>query len=58
MMHEWKRKRLENEMEQYVYVDADLDEELMMLLMDIALLEDPKFIVWMERYAKDKDLFL
>ena len=58
MMHKWKRKRLENEMEQYVCVDADLDEELMMLLMDIALLEDPKFIVWMERYAKDKDLFL
>jgi catalase (peroxidase I) len=57
MMHEWKRKRLENEMEQYVYVDADLNEELMMLLMDIALSEDPKLIVWMERYAKDKDLF-
>jgi cytochrome c peroxidase len=56
-MHKWKRKRLENGMEQYVYVDADLDEELMMLPTDIALLEDPKFRVWVERCAKDKDLF-
>jgi cytochrome c peroxidase len=57
MMHDWKRKRLENGMEQYVYVDEDLDEELMMLPTDIALLEDPKFRVWVERYAQDRDLF-
>jgi cytochrome c peroxidase len=31
MMHDWKRKRLENGMEQCGYVDADLGEELMML---------------------------
>lgn len=57
MMHDWKKKRLANGMEQYVYVDEDLDEELMMLPTDIALLEDPKFKVWVERYARDKDLF-
>lgn len=57
MIHDWKRKRLENGMEQYVYVDEDLDEELMMLPTDIALLEDPKFRMWVERYARDQDLF-
>ena len=56
-MHDWKRKTLENGVEQYVYVDEDLDEELMMLPTDMALLEDPKFKVWVERYAKDKDVF-
>jgi len=29
----------------------------MMLPSDIALIEDPKFKVWVEKYAKDKDLF-
>ena len=57
MMHDWKRKTLKNGVEQYVYVDEDLDEELMMLPTDIALLEDPKFKVWVEHYAKDKDVF-
>jgi cytochrome c peroxidase len=57
MAHDWKKKRLENGKEQFVYVDEDLDEELMMLPTDIALLEDPKFRVWVERYAKDKDRF-
>ena len=57
MMHDWKKKRLENGMEQYVYVDEDLNEELMMLPTDIALLEDPKFRIWVELYAQDRDLF-
>jgi len=33
------------------------DGDLMMLPSDIALIEDPKFKVWVEKYAKDKDLF-
>jgi cytochrome c peroxidase len=57
MMYKWKRKRLENEVEQYVCAGEDLDEELVMLPTDIALLEDRKFRVWVERYARDKDLF-
>jgi hypothetical protein len=57
MMHGWKRKRLENGVGRYVYVDEDLGEELMMPPTDIVLLEDPKFGVWVERYARDKDLF-
>ncbi len=56
-MHDWKRKTLESGVEQYVYVDEGLDEELMMLPTDIALLEDPSFSPWVEKYAKDKDLF-
>jgi cytochrome c peroxidase len=59
MAHDWKKKRLANGVEQYVYVDEeDLGEELMMLPTDMALLEDAKFRVWVERYAKDKELFL
>jgi peroxiredoxin len=62
-MHDWKKKRLANGLEQFVYVDQDLDddddepEELMMLPTDIALLHDPGFRVWVDRYADDKDLF-
>ena len=44
-------------MGRYVYVDEDLGEELMMPPTDIVLLEDPKFGVWVERYARDKGLF-
>jgi catalase (peroxidase I) len=58
MMHGWKRKRLENGIEQYMYVDEDLDEELMMLPTDIVLLEDPKFRVWVKCYARDKEPIL
>ncbi|KAI0378973.1 heme peroxidase [Hypomontagnella monticulosa] len=61
----WKRKRLDNGVEQFVYVEEDPDlqaegeevEELMMLPTDMALLSDPKFRPWVEKYAKDKDLF-
>ncbi|OTA83797.1 hypothetical protein M434DRAFT_400613 [Hypoxylon sp. CO27-5] len=64
---DWKKKRLPNGVEQFVYVeeeDADLasedgekPEELMMLPTDMALLSDPAFRPWVEKYAKDKDLF-
>jgi cytochrome c peroxidase len=56
-MHEWKKTKLESGIEQYVYVDEDLDEELMMLPTDIALLEDSAFRPWVHRYAEDKELF-
>lgn len=62
-MHDWKKKTLANGMQQFVYVDADPDfpddegEELMMLPSDMALLDDPAFRVWVDRYADDKDLF-
>ncbi|KAI0836269.1 heme peroxidase [Hypoxylon sp. FL0890] len=62
----WKKKRLPNGVEQFVYVEEDADlaaddgekpEELMMLPTDMALLSDPAFRPWVEKYAKDKDLF-
>lgn len=56
-MHEWKKTKLESGIEQYVYVDEDLDEELMMLPTDIALLEDPTFRSWVHKYADDKERF-
>lgn len=64
--HDWKKKKLANGMEQFVYVDEDdVDpddadaegEELMMLPTDMALLEDERFKVWVDRYAADKELF-
>ncbi|RDW65794.1 peroxidase [Aspergillus mulundensis] len=57
---EWKPKTLENGVSQFVYVDpeAEDDEEpLMMLPTDVALRDDPAFRPWVERYAKDKELF-
>lgn len=33
------------------------DEKLMMLPTDYALIQDPKFRPWVEKYADDKDLF-
>ncbi|EXJ77635.1 heme-binding peroxidase [Capronia epimyces CBS 606.96] len=66
-IHDWKKKKLANGLEQFVYVDKDLEadsdvdgeepEELMMLPTDIALLHDPAFRVWVDKYAQDKDLF-
>ncbi|KAL2400166.1 Cytochrome c peroxidase, mitochondrial [Exophiala dermatitidis] len=65
-MHDWKKKKLANGLEQFVYVDKDLEsdeaeddppEELMMLPTDMALLHDPSFRVWVDKYAEDKDLF-
>jgi len=38
------------------YVDATTGE-LMMLPTDMALIWDPKFRVWVEKYAKDQDLW-
>ncbi|PRT52459.1 Putative cytochrome c peroxidase, mitochondrial [Wickerhamiella sorbophila] len=35
----------------------DEDKDLMMLPTDMALIEDPKFRSWVEKYAKDKDAF-
>ncbi|KAI0125534.1 peroxiredoxin [Xylariales sp. AK1849] len=64
LVHDWKKKRLENGMEQFVYIDEEEElgegekpEELMMLPTDIALLSDPSFRPWVEKYAEDKDLF-
>lgn len=37
-------------------MDED-DEPLMMLPTDYALIQDPKFRAWVEKYAEDKDLF-
>ncbi|KAL4953872.1 heme peroxidase [Aspergillus filifer] len=57
---EWKPKKLENGVSQFVYIDPDAeesDEPLMMLPTDIALRDDPSFRPWVEKYAKDKDLF-
>lgn len=35
----------------------DDDEELMMLPTDYALIQDPSFRPWVEKYAEDRDLF-
>lgn len=65
LVNDWKKKKLENGMEQYVYVDEDLVdegdteevEELMMLPTDIALIQDVSFRPWVELYAERKDVF-
>ena len=67
LVNDWKKKRLDNGVEQYVYVDEDAideddedveePEELMMLPTDIALIEDLSFRPWVELYAEDKDVF-
>ena len=54
---EWKEKTLPNGIQQFVYVDEDLGEELMMLPTDLALLSDPSFSKWVHKYADDKDAF-
>ncbi|KXL45951.1 hypothetical protein M433DRAFT_134374 [Acidomyces richmondensis BFW] len=53
----WKEKILKNGMRQFVYLDEDAGEELMMLPTDLALLSDPSFRPWVEIYAKDRDRF-
>ena len=64
---DWTKTRLPNGVEQFIYVDEDEvaaaeedgeepPERLMMLPTDVALLHDPAFRPWVERYAKDKDL--
>lgn len=86
LANDWKKTRLPNGVEQFVYVDDEeggeeeeggaaggSEEEkaarkkerekereegrLMMLPTDMSLLSDPAFRPWVERYAKDKDLF-
>jgi len=68
LVNDWKKKRLENGLEQYVYVEDDIPddddeeaaeepEELMMLPTDIALIHDPSFRPWVELYAEHKDIF-
>lgn len=54
---DWKKKTLANGVEQFVHVDEDLGEELMMLPTDYSLREDPHFKPYVELYAKDKDRF-
>ncbi|KAI5205829.1 cytochrome c peroxidase-like protein [Aureobasidium subglaciale] len=55
--YEWKEKTLDNGVKQFVYMDEDLDEELAMLPTDLALVKDESFGPWVEKYAKDKELF-
>ncbi|KAJ9618064.1 hypothetical protein H2204_013213 [Knufia peltigerae] len=62
--HEWHRRSLGNGLYQFSNIAAGASqsgrgsvEELMMLPADMALLEDPAFRVWVDKYAKDKDLF-
>ncbi|KAK9249502.1 heme peroxidase [Lipomyces tetrasporus] len=50
---QWYKRKNSVGVEQY----NDEDNELMMLPTDMALVKDPKFRVWVEKYADDKDLF-
>ncbi|KAF1991900.1 class II peroxidase [Aulographum hederae CBS 113979] len=54
---DWKHKQLPSGIRQFMYIDEDLGEELMMLPTDIALRDDAKFKVWVQRYAEDRDVF-
>lgn len=54
---DWKKKKLENGIEQFVHVDEDMGTELMMLPTDLALTQDPDFAPWVKKYAENKDLF-
>ncbi|PSK35984.1 hypothetical protein B9Z65_5799 [Elsinoe australis] len=54
---QWKEKTLGNGVRQFVHVDEDLGEELMMLPTDLALVNDTAFRPWVELYAKDKERF-
>jgi cytochrome c peroxidase len=64
LANDWKRKKLDNGLEQFVFVDEETElgdgeqpEELMMLPTDMSLLSDAAFRPWVEKYAEDKDLF-
>ncbi|KAK8215358.1 hypothetical protein M8818_001979 [Zalaria obscura] len=54
---EWREKRLANGTTQFVHVDEDLEEELMMLPSDLALRNDEGFRPWVELYARDRERF-
>lgn len=51
---QWKKKEWAGPEQ---YVNSDFGDELMMLPTDRALLGDPSFAVWVDKYADDKDLF-
>ncbi|KAI1259450.1 peroxiredoxin [Xylariaceae sp. FL1019] len=60
----WKKTRLGNGVEQFVYTEpeeegeeGEKEEGLMMLPTDMCLLSDKDFRVHVERYADDKELF-
>ena len=53
----WQPTTLANGVSQFIHYDEDLDTELMMLPTDLALLSDPSFKPWVEKYAEDKDKF-
>ena len=53
MNNEWTVKEWDGPKQ---YSNTDFDEELMMLPTDMALVQDPKFKPWVEKYAKDRDL--
>lgn len=53
---EWKPKKLDNSVLQFVHVDEDLGEGLMMLLTDMALLTDPSFKEWVVRKSFTQNL--
>ncbi|KAI8958728.1 heme peroxidase [Daldinia sp. FL1419] len=66
LANDWKKTTLPSGVTQFVYVEDDEDsaagdgersEGLMMLPTDMALLSDPAFRPWVEKYAADKDLF-
>lgn len=69
LVNDWRKKRLDSGVEQYVYAEEDIGdededselaedaEELMMLPTDIALIHDPSFRPWVELYAERKDIF-
>ncbi|KAK9466220.1 heme peroxidase [Lipomyces arxii] len=50
---EWHKRKNSAGVEQF----NDEDNDLMMLPTDMALVSDPKFRIWVEKYAADKDLF-
>ena len=54
---DWRKKTLPNGVEQFFHIDEDLEQELMMLPTDMALLEDPAFAPYVTKYAEDKDVF-
>ncbi|EKD21232.1 putative cytochrome c peroxidase [Drepanopeziza brunnea f. sp. 'multigermtubi' MB_m1] len=54
---QWKKKTLENGVEQFNTYDDDTETELMMLPTDIALRQDNSFRKYVELYARDKQAF-
>jgi peroxiredoxin len=57
LSEKWKKKTLPNGIEQFISIDEETEDELMMLPTDMALLDDQSFLPWVKKYAKNKDLF-